>query len=104
MGRCTWVAATWRPAGIGLVILMAAFAVGAIAWAAAADLKAATFGIYMRQVVLGHFTGALLQYHYAKCFKGLSESQIDQTLQSFKFSHCIVNKGLAETLKRRMAR
>ena len=49
---------------------------------------------YLRQALLDGYTGALIQPAYARLFKGLSESQLDQTLQSFAFKNCRITERL----------
>jgi len=50
--------------------------------------------------VLCFYTSALMQQTYARLFKGLSESQIDQVLSSFSLKQCKVNNELAGIVKK----
>ena len=45
---------------------------------------------------------SLLQYSYAKRFKGMSEQEIDNTLKSFAFKNCIQNTGLLDVFKKHL--
>jgi hypothetical protein len=50
--------------------------------------------------VLCFYTSALMQQTYARLFKDLSESQIDQVLSSFSLKQCKVNDELAGIVRK----
>jgi aryl-phospho-beta-D-glucosidase BglC (GH1 family) len=57
---------------------------------------------YLRQASLANYVGELMQPAYAKCFRGLSESRLDEILQSFRLENCVVRHDLAAILRRRL--
>lgn len=59
---------------------------------------------YLNQAALAGYTAALMQPAYAKCFVGLSETEIDRLLQSFRLANCRPHRALNEILAVRMAR
>jgi endoglucanase len=66
------------------------------------DLHVSEVEIYFRQASLSNFVGELLQPAYAKCFRDLSENEIDQTLQSFRLENCNIHYDLISTIQRHM--
>jgi endoglucanase len=56
--------------------------------------------MFLGQAVQAGYFANLMQPAFAKRFKGLSESQIDQVMQSFAFRNCRVREELAEALKK----
>lgn len=56
--------------------------------------------IFLAQALQAGYFGCLMQPAFAKRFKGLSESQIDQVMQSFEFRNCRVRKDLVDVLKK----
>lgn len=57
---------------------------------------------YLSQASLSCFIGNFLQPYYARCFEGMSETDIDRVLSSFKLSQCVKNEGLVSMLKKHM--
>lgn len=57
---------------------------------------------YMKQRALCGFAGSLMQFSYAKLFKGMSEERIDQIMDSFQFKNCIKNEGLIRVVQKYM--
>jgi endoglucanase len=55
------------------------------------------------QATLAGYIAMLMQPAFARCFTGLSETQIDTILQSFAFANCRPHAELVETLRQRMA-
>jgi hypothetical protein len=57
---------------------------------------------YMKQRALSGFVGSLMQFSYAKLFKGMSEERIDKIMASFAFKNCVKNTGLIDVVKKYM--
>jgi endoglucanase len=55
---------------------------------------------YLAQTALGGYTANLMQPAYAKQFKRLSESELDQVLQSFAFKNCRPRQEILKVLKK----
>lgn len=55
---------------------------------------------YLMQHTLSGYAGNFLQPYYARCFKGMSENDLDQVLQSFALKNCRPNEGLVGVLKK----
>ncbi len=58
--------------------------------------------VYFKQRALSGFAGSLMQFSYAKLFKGMSEDRIDRIMDSFAFKNCIKNNGLLNVVKKHM--
>jgi endoglucanase len=54
---------------------------------------------YLAQAALDNYAGGLLQPYYARCFKGLSESELDRILQAFAFENCRPRENLINLIK-----
>jgi hypothetical protein len=61
------------------------------------------FKFYLEQTALGNYTGTFIQPLWAKCFAGMTESDIDRVMQSFALKNCRVNQGLKSILQKRMS-
>jgi endoglucanase len=57
---------------------------------------------YLRQASLANYVGELMQPAYAKCFRGLSESRLDEILQSFRLENCLVRQDLTAVVRRHL--
>lgn len=57
---------------------------------------------FLTQATLDVYAGTLLQHSYAARFKGMSETDIDNVLQSFAFKNCQKNEGLLGVVKKHM--
>ena len=66
------------------------------------DLDAEDNETYLRQASLANYVGELMQPAYAKCFRGLSESALDEVLQSFRFENCVQRRDLLAVVQRRL--
>ena len=55
---------------------------------------------FLGQATFDHYVGGLLQPSYARLFKGLSESELDEALSSFAFRNCRPNAGLVRIVER----
>jgi len=55
---------------------------------------------YLAQTALAGYTANLMQPAYAKQFKGLSETELDQVLQSFAFKNCRPRQDILNVLKK----
>jgi endoglucanase len=55
---------------------------------------------YMTQHVLNNYVAPMLQPVFARQFRGMSESRLDDVLQSFRFDRCKINQPLVELLKK----
>jgi hypothetical protein len=49
---------------------------------------------YLTQNTMAGFIGGLMQYPFARLFKGMSESDLDEILSSFAFRNCIPHPDL----------
>jgi len=58
---------------------------------------------YLKQNALCGFVGNLMQFSFAKLFKGMSEERIDQVMSSFALKNCVRNEGLLGVVKKHMA-
>jgi aryl-phospho-beta-D-glucosidase BglC (GH1 family) len=58
----------------------------------------------LARAVMGGFISTLLEPLYAKRFKGLSEKQIDELMQSFAFKSCMPNDRLIRVVKKNLRR
>ncbi len=56
------------------------------------------FCFFVKQSILSNFTGAFLHSLYARCFRGMNETQIDRVLQSFSLARCRINTNLKQLL------
>ena len=59
-------------------------------------------GKYLGQAALAGYVATLMQPAFATSFQGLSETQIDDILQSFAFANCTPHKELVDILRQRM--
>jgi aryl-phospho-beta-D-glucosidase BglC (GH1 family) len=57
---------------------------------------------FLKQATLSGYVGSLMQPSYAKLFKGMSETRLDELASSFAFKNCVVNEEYVELLKKRM--
>jgi endoglucanase len=55
---------------------------------------------YLAQTALGGYTASLMQPAYAKKLKGLSETELDQVLQSFALKNCHPRQDILNVLKK----
>jgi endoglucanase len=55
---------------------------------------------YLRQAAQCGYTATLMQYTYARLFKGISENEMDRMLQSFSFGQTKPNQGLLDVMKK----
>jgi len=63
------------------------------------DLKLGEVETYFRQASLANFTGELLQVSYARCFRDLSEVEIDRVLQSFRLENCCIHQDMLAVVR-----
>jgi hypothetical protein len=59
---------------------------------------------HLTKTTLCTYVAGLLQTPYARCFKGMSESQIDEALSSWSFRKCRANKGQIAVLRKHFSR
>lgn len=59
---------------------------------------------YMTQATLAGYVGGLMQPAYAKCFKDMTDEQLDDVLKSFALENCDINQGLIEVVSKHMSR
>jgi endoglucanase len=52
--------------------------------------------------ILPDRVGAMLQPAYARCFRGMSELELDRTLGAFAFDKCQVNEGVAGVIRKHL--
>jgi hypothetical protein len=67
------------------------------------DIDAVANARYLGQAALAGYVATLMQPAFARCFSGLSETQIDSMLQSFAFANCKPHAELVDVLRQRMA-
>ena len=60
-------------------------------------------GFLLNYAALTGYAAALLQPTYAKRFIHMTETEIDQVMQAFRFKNCRINNSYLEILKRRIA-
>ena len=63
------------------------------------EINSAANQRYLAQTALGMYAASLMQPAYAKRFKGLSEAELDQVLQSFAFKNCRPRQDILKVLK-----
>ena len=68
------------------------------------DVDAAGNRKYLMQHTLSGYAGSFLQPYFARCFRGMTENEIDSVLQSFALRNCTPNTELIDLLKRHLAR
>ena len=68
------------------------------------ELDPSAMADMLETAALSGAVGQLLQPAYARCFRGMSEEEIDRVLQSFALENCRVHKGLNNALRRHLAR
>jgi len=61
------------------------------------------FRFYVQQSLLSNFVGAFMHPVFARCFKGMTEAQIDRTMQSLALARCRINEGLKKILVRHLS-
>jgi hypothetical protein len=55
---------------------------------------------YLAQTALGGYTASLMQPVFAKQLKGLSETELDEVLQSFALKHCTHSQDVLTVLRK----
>lgn len=58
---------------------------------------------YLAQHTLSGYVASLMQPAFSKCFKGMSESDIDRVLQAFAFKNCQPGEETLAVLKKHFA-
>jgi len=58
---------------------------------------------YMAQHLLSNYVAPLLQPVFARQFQGMSETKLDEVLQSFRIQQCQVNQPLLNVLKKHLS-
>ncbi len=66
------------------------------------NLDQAANRTYLLQQTLSGYAGNFLQPYYARCFKGMTENDIDHALSSFALKNCCPNEGLIGVLKKQL--
>ncbi|MBN1874788.1 MAG: glycoside hydrolase family 5 protein [Anaerolineae bacterium] len=66
------------------------------------DITVSAIERYVTQATMATYIGALLQLPYAKLFKGMSEAQLDQVLQSFAFKNCTPHPELHAVMRKHL--
>ncbi|RPI92410.1 MAG: glycoside hydrolase family 5 protein [Chloroflexi bacterium] len=57
---------------------------------------------YLSQAALSGYTAGLMQPLYARSFEGMSQTRLDQVLQSFAFKQCRPHAGLIEVIRKHL--
>jgi endoglucanase len=65
-----------------------------------AEINSAANQRYLAQTALGMYAASLMQPAYAKLFKKLSETDLDQVLQSFAFQNCHPRQDILNVLNK----
>lgn len=65
-------------------------------------VNAAGVESYLTQATMAGFIGGLLQYPYARLFKGMSERELDEVLSSFAFKNCIPHPQLHSVMAKHL--
>ena len=65
-----------------------------------AEIDSAANQRYLAQTALGGYTANLMQPAFAKQLKGLSETELDQVLQSFAFKNCHPRQEILNVLRK----
>ncbi len=68
------------------------------------DLDRPALCSYLTQAALSCFVGNFLQPYYARCFEGMSETDLDRVLSSFALNKCVKNEGLISVVKKHMTK
>ncbi len=55
---------------------------------------------WLSAAALAETAGTMLQTAYAQCFRGMSEGELDQVLQSFAFRNCRVDEEMVAVLRK----
>jgi len=58
--------------------------------------------MYLTQMVLSGYTAAILQEAYARCFTGMSDSELDDVMKSFSLENCKINPDFKSLLTKCM--
>ncbi|MDK1032744.1 MAG: cellulase family glycosylhydrolase, partial [Planctomycetia bacterium] len=66
------------------------------------DLDAGANEAALRRYALVGYAAGLLQTPFARCFKEMSEAEMDEVLQSFRIENCIINRDFLDVLKTHM--
>jgi endoglucanase len=66
------------------------------------DLDPKVNEAYLRQASLAGYVGELMQPTYARCFRGLSENDLDRVLSSFRLENCCVRQDMLDVLRPRL--
>jgi len=57
---------------------------------------------FLSQAALSGYTASLMQPLYARCFDGLSETQLDRVLESFALKQCGPHAALIEVIRKHL--
>lgn len=63
------------------------------------EIEPAANGRFLGQATFDHYVGGLLQPSYARRFRDLTESELDEVLASFSLRHCRPNAGLVDIVR-----
>jgi aryl-phospho-beta-D-glucosidase BglC (GH1 family) len=61
------------------------------------------FKFYFEQTALAGFVGAFIQPLWARCFRDMTQDDIDRVMQSFRLDNCPINSGLSAVLRKHTA-
>ncbi|MDP6380095.1 MAG: cellulase family glycosylhydrolase, partial [Phycisphaerae bacterium] len=68
------------------------------------DLDAGANEAALRRYALVGYAAGLLQTPFARCFKDMSEGEMDSVLGSFRIENCVINRDFVDVLKKSMQR
>jgi aryl-phospho-beta-D-glucosidase BglC (GH1 family) len=60
--------------------------------------------LYLKQRSLSGYVGSVMQFSYAKLFRGMTEERMDCIMSSFAFRNCIKNTGLINVVRKYMVK
>jgi endoglucanase len=58
--------------------------------------------VFLSQATLSGYAAGLMQPYYARCFEGMSKTQLDQVLRSFAFKECRPHTALIEVIQKHL--
>ena len=57
---------------------------------------------FLSQATLSGYTAGLMQPFYARCFLGMSQTKLDQILQSFALKQCRPHSALIDIIQKHL--
>jgi hypothetical protein len=57
---------------------------------------------FLSQATLSGYAAGLMQPYYVRCFEAMSQTQLDQILQSFAFNQCRPHSALIDVIRKHL--